>query len=390
MSRVAANETSVQARRMQLEGRIRRWVQAGLLEENQAARILAYEQQGERPWLLYAFLALGTLAVFIGLLAVVASNWDRIPGAVKLCSALLAIASCEASLLYLRARGSTRTHEVLLAITYGLVLGTIALVGQVYQLGGETREALLAWSLLTFPLMTLGHSHYLAILWTVGLQCTFGAWSIWLGDSSRHVGLGLALASVVPWLWLLLGSVPRIERARPRYAAMFRAIGVAEIALTATIGSHAYYTRTAEEHWTELWIGFAFATVIAIALGWRWSKHPKAAVLWGWLAMSLLVTFIPALTSTGTPTFLAALSFIALWLANAVTAHRLGALGLLNVATGIIGIRIVIVYFEVFGSLLDTGIGLIGGGALTLLLVWLWWRKRREFATQMREEGSSS
>jgi uncharacterized membrane protein len=42
-----------------------------------------------------------------------------------------------------------------------------------------------------------------------------------------------------------------------------------------------------------------------------------------------------------------------------------------------------IVYFEVFGSLLDTGLGLVTGGLLTLLLIWFWARKRREFDREL-------
>jgi uncharacterized membrane protein len=63
-------------------------------------------------------------------------------------------------------------------------------------------------------------------------------------------------------------------------------------------------------------------------------------------------------------------------------------LNLLNFATAVIGIRILIVYFEVFGSLLGTGVGLVTGGMLTLGMVWLWVRKRREFARELTPEDS--
>jgi hypothetical protein len=73
----------------------------------------------------------------------------------------------------------------------------------------------------------------------------------------------------------------------------------------------------------------------------------------------------------------AALAFVGLWLLVALAAHRARRYWLMNLATAVIGGRILIVYFEVFGSLLDTGLGLVLGGALTLLLVWVWWRARR-------------
>ena len=63
-------------------------------------------------------------------------------------------------------------------------------------------------------------------------------------------------------------------------------------------------------------------------------------------------------------------------------------MSLLNLATAVIGIRILIDYLEVFGSVLGTGVGLVTGGMLTLGMVWLWVRKRREFAREL-EEGDS-
>jgi uncharacterized membrane protein len=375
---------------MVLERRVRLWVQAGLIDEGQATRIVAFERQGERPWLLYAFGALGALAVAIGLLAVVAANWDHIPGGLKVANALVTVAACGVGLFYLRRRGSSRALEVLLAVFYGLVLSTIALIGQVYQLGGATHHALLAWSALTLPMMTLGRSPYLAVLWTFGLQWTIGTWCVWLIDSPiDRSGLALAITGAVPWMWLLVGSSSWLERRRPQYATLFRSVGITEILLCATIGTHAFYFRTSQESWNELWLGLATVTVVTGLLGWRWSSHPQARTITGWLGLNALFTYVPALVSAGEPSFLAALCFLVLWIATAVAAHRLGALGLLNLATGVIGVRLLVVYFEVFGSLLDTGLGLIGGGLLTLFLVWLWWRKRRDFAAQLREEGSS-
>jgi uncharacterized membrane protein len=47
-------------------------------------------------------------------------------------------------------------------------------------------------------------------------------------------------------------------------------------------------------------------------------------------------------------------------------------------------LRLLIVYFEVFGSMLSTGLGMITGGALTLLLAWVWKRKSPQLAEQLR------
>ena len=45
------------------------------------------------------------------------------------------------------------------------------------------------------------------------------------------------------------------------------------------------------------------------------------------------------------------------------------------------------VYIEVFGSMLETGLGLIVGGILTIGLTWFWLRKSRGLAAVLTEPG---
>lgn len=46
-----------------------------------------------------------------------------------------------------------------------------------------------------------------------------------------------------------------------------------------------------------------------------------------------------------------------------------------NALTALVALRILLMYFEVFGSMLNTGLGMMTGGTLTLLLAWGWWRQ---------------
>jgi uncharacterized membrane protein len=102
------------------------------------------------------------------------------------------------------------------------------------------------------------------------------------------------------------------------------------------------------------------------------------------LVACLLLTHGPLIGSPGDLALAAALSFVALWLLIAWSAHHARDPRLLNAATAMIGMRIVAIYFEVFGTLLDTGVGLVSGGLLTLALVWLWARKRKQFEQELQ------
>jgi hypothetical protein len=65
------------------------------------------------------------------------------------------------------------------------------------------------------------------------------------------------------------------------------------------------------------------------------------------------------------------------------TSIQLGQVRAFNVLTALIALRVLAIYFEVFGSLLSTGVGLITGGALTLAVGWLWQRKTTALAARL-------
>jgi hypothetical protein len=81
-----------------------------------------------------------------------------------------------------------------------------------------------------------------------------------------------------------------------------------------------------------------------------------------------------------------ALFQIAMLVALAYRDAHLGRVRSFNTWTALIALRLLIVYFEVFGSMLDTGLGLITGGLLTLALGWAWRKKSPALARQLSED----
>jgi hypothetical protein len=236
------------------------------------------------------------------------------------------------------------------------------------------------WMLLTALLLTRAHSAWASFIWLAGLQATYAAWLLWA--ASKPWGLeayALGAAYWAPLACIAVGCSARVERSRPELAATFEEVGWVELVLCASLGTCAFYGDMRQRELGGLWLGLA---VSALLSAWLWMRLPAAA--WrgtarGLLLVALLLGHLPLLLSPGDLDVLAALSFMGLWLLVAVTAHRAGQVPLLNLATAVLGLRIVIVYFEVFGSLLDTGVGLLSGGLLTVGLAWLWMRKRRDF-----------
>lgn len=369
---------------MSIESWLRRWLSAGLITAEQAERIAAFErvEPSERPTLLYAIAGLGALAIAVGLLSIVAGNWDAIPGRVKIGIDLGLVAMLGVGVWTWERRGPAWARETAITLLWGLVLASIALVGQIYQLGGRADEALLVWSLLTALLMTRARSGVAAMMWIFGLQ---GTWVVWVVESGSDE---LALATIywLPLVCIAVGRLPWVRRARPALAATLGSIGWAEVVLCATLGTFAFYADTTGADWHTAMPAVAISTVITAAIAIALLSSPAERVL---LFACLVLSHAPVYFSPGEQEVLAAASFVGLWLVVAWSAHHAGESGLLNLATAMIGMRIVAIYFEVFGTLLDTGVGLVCGGLLTLAVAWLWTRKRKQFAAELGSKGGA-
>jgi uncharacterized membrane protein len=328
--------------------------------------------------LLYAVTGLAGLAMAIGLVSIVAANWDEIPAAAKLALDLLLLAGLGSGVVALRQRGAVWLSEASILALYGLTLASIALVGQVYQLGGEAPAALAVWTALTLVLMAQGSTAQLAFVWLAGLQLTYYAWLAKLGEEGRALE-GFALAAILwPALALLaLGRSARLARVRPELARVASALGWAELVLLASVGTLAFYDRPRfyEQGW--FWLGVSISAAACAAL---FAKTPDTAggrSRRALIVVAFLAAHLGATIPHGGWPVAAALVFIGLWWAVAVSAHRGAQRALLHFATAIIGVRLLVIYFEVFGTLLDTGVALLIGGVLTLLLTWFWARQRR-------------
>jgi uncharacterized membrane protein len=65
-----------------------------------------------------------------------------------------------------------------------------------------------------------------------------------------------------------------------------------------------------------------------------------------------------------------------------------GSVRLFNALTALVALRVLVAYFEVFGSMLDTGLGMIAGGGFTLLVVWVWRQKAPALARRLGADGA--
>ncbi|MCW5882708.1 MAG: DUF2157 domain-containing protein [Anaerolineae bacterium] len=370
---------------------LNRWHAAGLIDDAAVARITSWERAQARPVWLWALAGLGAFAVGMGVLAVIAANWERIPGGLKIAASLTLDGALALGVFVAWQRGWDKTREILALLLFGLVLGSIALISQVYQLDGEAWQAMLIWIAVCTPFLALvTRTQVLGIAWAIA------ATAVYLTAVERldHVltrllhGDAVILLVWVPGLVLLACGVARSWQATGRrqgYAIV--ACGLLALLVGASVPQFIVF-RPRQEAGTLVAVA---ASLLTAGLLWReWRRGVEGAhalmliVLAGlaaWLATMLIwklagatgTTFWSRRSADALPYLAAALVSIAFWATVSWLALHAGRRVLFSLSFGVIVVRVFIIYWEEFGGLLNTGLGLIGGGLLCLALSALGW-----------------
>lgn len=181
-------------------------VQAGILTPETADRIRGYYRQREgKPAkvLFIVFGILGALLVGLGIMLILAHNWDQLPRAAKTGLAFLPLVLGQmlAGYVLLRKAGSRAWRESAATLLLLAVGASIALVSQIYHIPGNLSAFLMTWMLLGLPLVYLLGSSMVSLLYLVGITW-YAVESA--GFSSHH-------SPYVYWL-LVLGALPHYFR----------------------------------------------------------------------------------------------------------------------------------------------------------------------------------
>ena len=367
------------------------------MDQETVDRILAYEKANSRPLFMYAASGLAALSIVLGLVAFVAANWDGLPDSVKLGGDLLVGVALVVAIFRIGPEDSGWGREVLLTVLGGWTLASIALIGQVYQLGGEARDALALWCLLTLPVFIQGRSRLVASVWFAGYLWTFMEWTDeLLGFLQLEDETALALIPALSWFVITAFYQTRLGEKRPHLASVF---GGAAQCLLVIMASYmvAIGLVGAEEMEGSVWVAMGL-TLPILALLWRRLPAQKG----GWrevMVMTQGLLFLPlligALAGSGplggelVSSLGGLLLFVGYWILIARAALLNGQTGVFRFATFVVAVRLIVVYFELFESLLNTGLVFLSGGVLALVVIRTWHKKNQELLARELGEGGS-
>ena len=109
-------------------------------------------QRNENYWFM-VLLYFASFLVGLGIIAMIAANWQQIPNNVKMLGALAAMAVNAGLLIWTIKAGKNVLKQVVACVYAFLIMAVIGLIGQIFHLPTDVENGLLLWSLVSWPLL---------------------------------------------------------------------------------------------------------------------------------------------------------------------------------------------------------------------------------------------
>ncbi len=370
------------------ERKLRAWQDAGLIDEAAVAGILAFEEQNERPLGLWAAIGIGALAIGLGIVSIVAANWEAVPGALRLALHFALIAGL-GGFIALRGEAMMRDHswwlEAALFVLAVLGMAFFGHLGQVYQTNSPLWQPLAAWLLLFAPLLLMRGQSWLAaalVFGTLAFATWDFAWTIGqpFGPRANPPVPLVAFVTASPVLfapaaaWIRERATNDVLWQRLEEFALAYALGAASlVCIAASIDAFGREGPTL--------LGLAIRACVALlaaallVLPRRDRSGMAAALMLAGAGLAALLAH--PLSGTGAaPGFL----FMALWSGIGICALRAGWRAVFQIGVAMVALRLIALSFELASDLLTSGFGLILAGILILTIAWGAVRISRQFA----------
>jgi uncharacterized membrane protein len=292
--------------------------------------------------------------------------------------------------LFLRAEAKDGVwREAMLTLFALLFLAGIGLVGQVYNLSGAWWSAIALWCGLALPAALYAHSRLLPSLWSLAVVVVP---LIWIAEA-RLPAIEVSMLFGLLAITMLLTAASFLGQLSGKLREEFRSalivFGVGCLLMVATpwvnaIWGNGYYLRNQSVPLGAIGIAW-LATGIAIVVSLLRASEPRNLRVITALLLLLVATYvsIPHLIDTrqvfpgSLNQVVAAVGFLFVWGTAAASAAMASRNRLFDLATVVIALRFIVIYFEVFGSLTTTGIGLIVSGLVIIGIGVAWNRGRK-------------
>lgn len=358
-----------------LREKFRRWQDAGLLTVEQADAILAFERARKSGKLVKDLTNVGIMAIILGLASLVASNWNMIPDMAKLAGHFGICGLIAALMLRIDVERHPVGKDACVLLLFGSFLTFIALVGQIYQLHGDLHTTLAFWLLICTPFVWFyGRTYTVMVPWLMVLLAALYMNVLEYLDPDQ--GMQIVAATVMAFylspVLILASRSFWMARYRPGFVQTFYRLGIILPALFANLALLLFYENFAPYvlHYMLLMALMALGLLAMFIIFRPATRRDETATdLWYYLLVSHIVMMLPFAVPQMESGVLSAVLFVAYWIFIAWLGARMHAAILTDWAIRLVVLRLFIVYLEMFGSMLQTGVGLIVSGILLLVVL---------------------
>lgn len=364
---------------LKLEKALKEWVSLDLLSQTQANQIQQHEAAKSGSWILSGLLTLGVIAISIGVISLIAANWQEISDVVKLAIDFSLLIGLSIGILCAWNVKRELLFEILLFAFLFFCLASIGLIAQIYQTGGELYQALMLWTIITIGTLFVSKRLPTPLVWTAGFLIAVGCtvansplfWPVFQ-DKDHAV---LVLIPLFSWCLMLLfqkkaATQSNVVRALGIWTIVSGLIGIISIELRSK-----YLFPIIVSDFVPYLPSYVLAVFAVIGTWLTTPYHYIQKLLLSLVVLIFVILFTLPLTEAGNAiSALFILSLMAIFFAS------LQRRGLFQLFLILIGIRLLVLYFQALGGLALTGVGLVIAGGLMIAMAILWNKYRTVLA----------
>lgn len=373
---------------MNLTKKITQWQQADLLSAAQAQAILDYENRSQKPVLMYSFLFLSAFCIGLGIISLISANWQIIPPSLKLAADFVLLALIARGIWVSACRCKPLLREGLNILYALLILASIGLIAQIYHLQPYGLQAYLLWAILTFPVVLTCKKAALPLIWLpIFMVSAFDTMSDWrwfsrvidIFEGAFPFAFSILCLLIYSVIYRLLNTFLQEKVKAFTYAMkVWMVIAISWQVLIMDFGAGdtlgiltAFHGSRADISSLPVFVFLAAAVVGFGIFSYKLNySRLLTSVISSLLIFSYVYLFLPENKDIASLWgFLLTMTVLGWLVVYALIKSRSK---LMNLATALMAFRIFVVYLQVFGSLLSTGIGLIVSGVVLLLIIYVW------------------
>ena len=365
-----------------IEKQLKEWSEQGIISHEQASKILAHESSKPRAsWIQYGLLILGVFVMGLGIISLIAANWNEINDYIKLIVDFLLLTTI--GLLGFRAHKSQQLvmYDSFLLALQITSLASIGLISQIFHASGDWYDAILFWCAITLPAVISSTFVFVPLIWIAGfLTCLSSLLmdSTFLGGIFYHKFFPVFI--LCPLIASILGFLAQsIKCSNGTTKAIRFSLYTACLVVTAVIDIGRAHPRVPLTEIKSFFPAYILSLII-LSLVWTSSlfKPLQKQILTVLIAIYVLSTHQTFL-SEPKAIYFATFSIFELGLMGLFLASIKSRKGF-NFILMLAGLRFFALFIEALGGLAVTGFGLILSGIILISLASVWHRRRHEIA----------